>query len=67
MLTCDAVARDALLQYISTTCCWGSGAAKKADIECEWWASMVCKLDTFVQHRTTAPKQVCYAVAFPSV
>jgi hypothetical protein len=45
------VAREALLRYINSTCCWGTGPATKAEIETEVWSSIVCQLETFIEYR----------------
>lgn len=53
------VARDALLRYIDQSqCCWGTGPAKECSIETNVWASIVCKMETFVEYRTTAYEYV---------
>ena len=53
------VARDALLRYIDESeCCWGTKPAKECDIATNFWASIVCRMETFVEHRTTAYEQV---------
>lgn len=54
------VARESLLKYIATTWCWGSGAAKKAEITTECWTSFVCQFDTFWETRELVPRQLPY-------
>jgi hypothetical protein len=53
------IAREALLRYIDESeCCWGTGPAKECGIDTEFWASIVCKMETFVEYRVTAYEYV---------
>lgn len=52
------VARDALIRYIDTTCCWGTGPAKKANIQTEAWSSIACIIESFVEYRVPMWNQV---------
>jgi hypothetical protein len=54
------VAREALLRYIGTTCCWGSGPAKSATIETEVWSAISCSLETFIEYRIPEWVEVPY-------
>lgn len=54
------VARDALLRYVNSTCCWGTGPAKEANIETEVWSSIACTLETFIEYREAGWKEIPY-------
>jgi hypothetical protein len=48
------IARDALLRYIDANqSCWGTGPAKECTIETGFWASIVCRQETFMEYRKT--------------
>jgi hypothetical protein len=59
-LTISKAARDALVAYINSTCCWGSDPAKKAEIETELWSSVVCQLETFIEYRVAGWEEKPY-------
>ena len=49
------VAKKALEIYVSQTCCWGSGPAKKCVITSnQSHSSFSCELKTFIEYRTTS-------------
>jgi hypothetical protein len=49
------IAREALLRYIDEhQCCWATAPAKECQIETNFWASIVCRMETFVEYRNTA-------------
>lgn len=54
----EDIAREALIRYIDTTCCWGSGPAKEANIQTEAWSSIACIVESFVEHRVPMWNQV---------
>ena len=62
------VARTALLKYIDDhQCCWGTKPAKECDIQTNFWASIVCRLESFVEYRNTAYEYVrrsCYLLCY---
>ena len=58
-------AREALLDYVGTTCCWGSGPAQECEIIRDGKISFVINFDTFVEYRTQAEASCAYHLGTP--